>query len=76
MQSVVLDEALGGVAFAVAFSARPREMAVPHASAREAALRLIDVARYVIANPKRAGLVERVGDYPYWDAIWLDGVRG
>ncbi|MEQ7866160.1 transposase, partial [Xanthomonas sp. WHRI 8393] len=28
-------------------------------------------ARYLIANPLRAGLVERVGDYPFWDAIWL-----
>ncbi|PKM03027.1 MAG: transposase [Gammaproteobacteria bacterium HGW-Gammaproteobacteria-5] len=29
------------------------------------------VARYVIANPVRAGLVKRVADYPLWDAIWL-----
>jgi putative transposase len=29
------------------------------------------VARYVIANPLRAGLVDRVGDYPLWDAVWL-----
>lgn len=29
------------------------------------------VARYVVLNPVRAGLVERVGDYPYWDAVWL-----
>lgn len=29
------------------------------------------VARYVIANPLRAGLVERIGDYPHWDAIWF-----
>ena len=29
------------------------------------------MARYVIANPLRAGLVESVGDYPLWDAIWL-----
>ena len=28
-------------------------------------------ARYLIANPVRAGLVERVGDYPFWDAIWI-----
>lgn len=28
-------------------------------------------ARYIIANPVRAGLVEHVGDYPYWDAVWL-----
>ncbi|MBI6631646.1 transposase [Pseudomonas paralactis] len=32
---------------------------------------LIKMARYVVANPLRAGLVERIGDYPLWDAIWL-----
>jgi len=36
---------------------------------REEDLRV--VARYIIANPIRAGMVERVGDYPLWDAIWL-----
>ncbi|MFJ2677682.1 REP-associated tyrosine transposase [Pseudomonas sivasensis] len=29
------------------------------------------MARYIIANPLRAGLVERVGDYSLWDAAWL-----
>jgi REP element-mobilizing transposase RayT len=28
-------------------------------------------ARYVVANPLRAGLVNRIGDYPLWDAVWL-----
>ncbi len=28
-------------------------------------------ARYIVANPLRAGLVQRIGDYPHWDAIWL-----
>jgi REP element-mobilizing transposase RayT len=28
-------------------------------------------ARYVIANPVRAGLVTRAGDYPFWDVVWL-----
>jgi REP element-mobilizing transposase RayT len=28
-------------------------------------------ARYVVANPVRAGLVTRAGDYPFWDAVWL-----
>ena len=32
---------------------------------------LVALARYVVANPLRAGLVERLGDYPHWDAIWL-----
>ena len=30
-----------------------------------------DTARYVVANPLRAGLVKTVGDYPLWDAMWL-----
>lgn len=29
------------------------------------------VARYVVANPVRAGLVRRVGDYSHWDAVWV-----
>ena len=29
------------------------------------------VARYIIANPLRAGLVTRVGEYPFWNAVWL-----
>ncbi|HET7597943.1 MAG TPA: RNA methyltransferase [Burkholderiales bacterium] len=40
-----LDEALAGVAFAVACSARSREIAVPAATAREAARQLVDAAR-------------------------------
>ena len=33
---------------------------------------LREFARYIIANPVRAGLVKCVGDYPLWDTIWLD----
>ncbi len=29
------------------------------------------VARYIVANPLRAGLVSHVLDYPYWDCVWL-----
>lgn len=29
------------------------------------------IARYIIANPLRAGLVDNIADYPHWDAIWL-----
>jgi REP element-mobilizing transposase RayT len=32
---------------------------------------LAAVARYVVANPLRAGLVARIGEYPHWDAVWL-----
>jgi putative transposase len=29
------------------------------------------IARYIVANPLRAKLVERIEDYPHWDADWL-----
>ena len=29
------------------------------------------VARYVVANSVRAGLVQRVGAYSHWDAVWV-----
>ncbi len=32
---------------------------------------LLPAACYMVANPVRAGLVRRIGDYPYWDAVWL-----
>jgi len=38
-----------------------------HALRREEDLR--DGARYIVANPLRAGLVERLEDYPLWDAV-------
>jgi putative transposase len=40
-----------------------------HAVRSEEDLRAI--ARYIVANPLRAGLVHKIGDYPLWDAIWL-----
>jgi putative transposase len=30
-----------------------------------------DVARYVVANPLRAGIVAAIGAYPLWDGKWL-----
>ena len=32
---------------------------------------IVAVARYIVANPVRAGLVRKVGDYPHWDAVWF-----
>lgn len=32
---------------------------------------LLGFARYIIANPLRAGLVKSIGQYPLWDAIWV-----
>jgi putative transposase len=29
------------------------------------------IARYVVANPLRAGLVRRLADYPFWGARWV-----
>ena len=29
------------------------------------------IARYMVANPLRAGLVAHIGEYPHWDAIWV-----
>ena len=29
------------------------------------------IARYIVANPLRAGLVASIRDYPLWDAVWL-----
>lgn len=40
-----------------------------HALRSEESLRR--TARYIVANPLRAGLVGKVGDYPYWNAKWL-----
>jgi len=32
---------------------------------------ILDIARYIVANPLRAGLVKHIGDYAHWDAAWL-----
>jgi len=29
------------------------------------------VARYIVANPLRAGIVKHIGDYPLWDSVYL-----
>jgi len=42
-----------------------------HDKALRAEQALLESARYIICNPVRAGLVRRVGDYPYWNAVWL-----
>lgn len=33
---------------------------------------LLTAARYIVANPLRAGLAKRIGDYPFWNAVWLE----
>lgn len=32
---------------------------------------LVNVARYIVANPLRGELVNYIGDYPHWDSVWL-----
>jgi REP element-mobilizing transposase RayT len=32
---------------------------------------LQQVARYIVANSLRVGLVENIEDYSHWDAVWL-----
>ncbi len=36
---------------------------------------LVAAARYLVMNPVRAGLVARLGDYPFWDAVWVGEAR-
>lgn len=31
------------------------------------------IARYIVANPLRAGLVGDIGNYALWDAAWVSG---
>jgi REP element-mobilizing transposase RayT len=33
-----------------------------------------DAARRLVIEPVRAGLAGSIGDYPYWDAVWLGEV--
>ena len=33
---------------------------------------LLKLARYIVTNPLRAGLVNEIGQYPLWDAVWLE----
>ncbi|ALO34269.1 transposase [Colwellia sp. MT41] len=32
---------------------------------------LLKVSRYIVANPLRAGLVDNIGHYPFWDSIYI-----
>ncbi len=40
-----------------------------HATRKDEDIR--QIARYIVANPLRAGLVRDIGDYPHWDCIWM-----
>jgi putative transposase len=32
---------------------------------------LLSAARYIVANPLRAGIANSLAEYPHWDATWL-----
>ncbi|MFW2440862.1 MAG: REP-associated tyrosine transposase [Arenicellales bacterium] len=32
---------------------------------------IVHIARYIVTNPVRAGLVKSLSDYPFWDAVWV-----
>nr|WP_200980605.1 transposase [Pseudomonas cichorii] len=32
---------------------------------------ILAVARYIVANPQRAGLVSNIREYSLWDAVWI-----
>ena len=40
-----------------------------HAVREEEDLR--NLARYIVLNPVRAGLIQRIYDYPFWNAVWV-----
>lgn len=50
---------------------RPIWQAGFHDHAVRAEEDLLGLARYVVANPLRAGIVRNIGSYPHWDARWL-----
>ena len=71
-EGIDLPQCMGGVK-----SISARQLGTPlwqkgfhdHAVRKEEDLPAL--ARYVVANPVRAGLVKRVSEYPHWDAIWV-----
>ncbi len=44
-----------------------------HALRNEEALK--EIGRYIVANPLRAKLVSRIGEYSHWDAVWIQDSR-
>lgn len=30
-----------------------------------------NIARYIVTNPLRKGLVSKIGDYPFWNSVYL-----
>lgn len=79
LRAASLSQLLGSFK-ATASAAINREMGSPgvqrwqkgfhdHAARQEEGLATL--ARYVVANPLRAGIAPGVGSYPHWDAVWV-----
>ena len=72
--SEVVGKAKGRVARAIRLK-HPHVGLVWQSGFHDTALRgesqWVGAARYIVANPVRAGVARRVGAYPYWDAVWL-----
>ena len=64
----------GRIAFELARTVGLREVwqSGYHDHALRAEESIAGVARYLVANPLRAGLVASVGEWPFWDCAWLD----
>ena len=48
-----------------------------HDRALRSEAHLRETARYLVANPLRAGLARSLADYPFWDCVWgIDAICG
>lgn len=61
-----------GVANAIARRHGPVWMPGYHDHALRCDESAIAASRYLVLDPVRAGIVARVGDYPYWNCAWLE----
>lgn len=67
-----LSRVVGGVKSVVAHAAgRPIWQSGFHDHALRKEEDVVGIARYIVRNPVRAGIVSRTGLYPHWDSIWL-----
>ena len=67
-----LGRVVGSVKSVVAHAAgRPMWQSGFHDHALRAEEDVADIARYIVRNPLRAGIVVRTGLYPHWDSIWV-----
>ena len=73
-----LPQIVGGLKGSSSFKInKEREQQEPfwQSSFYDHALRVDDnrkkLARYIVANPLRKGLISHIGDYPFWNSIYL-----